>query len=1123
VRSTSDSSDDAKVSGSEKVYRRLSRLIAEEQYGNAIAEPEAGKVGSAPTRFVVDIVSGTSAGGINGVFLAKALANGQDIKSLEGLWIEQGEIQRLIYDKKSLEDRLELEDPPPSLLNSQRMYLELLKALDGMDDDGVAKRSPYIDELDLFVTATDMRGVTLPLRLADGVVCERRHRNVLHFAYSKREVSGDDDDRNDFEPGNNPFLAYAARCTSAFPFAFQPMRLDDIDSILQGRNRYTGKPEYRSDSPRWQKFYKDYANAMSPGSVPFPARSFNDGGVLDNKPFSYATETLSHRQADVPVDRKLIYIEPSPEHPELQSESADRPNALENVQAALSLPRDETIREDLQRILERNRLIQRGNRIMQGVERDAEMAQQRATQAVIGADAITQWKALGALAPLPPTEELWAQDALKDDQWATLDLADMVKRKGQSYLAYHRLEIAETTDQLARLVARVSGLDEESDYFLIVRGLIRAWRDMTFAEYRDAEDQRRTMNAFLVAFGLSYPIRRLNFLRNKIDDLCELDDEAVASLSRRYLGLWDEDRPTDDQKKEMRATMLRIKRELNDIYVSLRRQARLIRSRSAGKDGKPSTAPPNPVRDNILALTQAIRAATAQEVGERASSDALLDYFLGGGDATDPSKGLPRHRSDGSTDDQCTAAARDLLSKHPELLKLMNDAASAIEERVGAARKEAHTRATDLLTTANTSDQRDDATNAVSNTLWHYYKRYVDYDMVSFPLFFETDVGESDVVEVIRVSPEDARALIDEGKTGCRKLAGTAIGHFGAFLDELWRKNDILWGRLDGAERLISALLPNHPRTRELIGEAQAEILAETIEKLGKVELYDLLVESFMRTRNATADNEAVNALSTYLSNLKSYSPPELKEKLDLRITDSDLRDYYLKVFQERSKLRPEPTLKTAARATTVIGKVFSGVAKDFEDRGKSVPAAILSRARIGAWLARFGMIFSGLIEVAVPQSIPHLVFRHWLKLLYTFEVFTIVAATLLSKEAVVQFGWTILGITVGVNIVVWWLRDFMSGRTSVAHFVVAVLVLMFAGLALIGALKVSDVVFGLNIRGLSVLNWLHIHLDNFDGWMRDHVSGPVWTIVKVVLPPLVVIGFVVLLWMRARPKSPSR
>ena len=81
---------------------------------------------------------------------------------------------------------LKNQKPPLSLLNSRRMYLKLLDALEGMEGApaaGGAHGSPYVDELDLFITATDLEGMPLPLRLADKIVYERRHRNVFHFKY----------------------------------------------------------------------------------------------------------------------------------------------------------------------------------------------------------------------------------------------------------------------------------------------------------------------------------------------------------------------------------------------------------------------------------------------------------------------------------------------------------------------------------------------------------------------------------------------------------------------------------------------------------------------------------------------------------------------------------------------------------------------------------------------------------------------------------------------------------------------------------------------------------------------------------------------------------------------------
>ena len=60
---------------------------------NALDDAEPGP--GVETRFVVDILSGTSAGGINGILLAKALANGlESIDALKDLWINEGDIAR---------------------------------------------------------------------------------------------------------------------------------------------------------------------------------------------------------------------------------------------------------------------------------------------------------------------------------------------------------------------------------------------------------------------------------------------------------------------------------------------------------------------------------------------------------------------------------------------------------------------------------------------------------------------------------------------------------------------------------------------------------------------------------------------------------------------------------------------------------------------------------------------------------------------------------------------------------------------------------------------------------------------------------------------------------------------
>jgi predicted acylesterase/phospholipase RssA len=70
---------------------------------------------------VVDIISGTSAGGVNGIMLAYALANGREFSASADLWREQGDIQQLL--------RAENDPTATSILNSRYYQQKLEKCL----------------------------------------------------------------------------------------------------------------------------------------------------------------------------------------------------------------------------------------------------------------------------------------------------------------------------------------------------------------------------------------------------------------------------------------------------------------------------------------------------------------------------------------------------------------------------------------------------------------------------------------------------------------------------------------------------------------------------------------------------------------------------------------------------------------------------------------------------------------------------------------------------------------------------------------------------------------------------------------------------------------------------------
>lgn len=1018
-----------KITDTERVYRKVSYLLADENLQKmppqeCLEELES-RVRSNETinlQFKVDILSGTSAGGINAIYLAKALANDQDISQLKNLWVSEGDIAALLNDQRSVEQPFTLKEPPASLLNSQRMYDKLLKALDGMGEGHQPiDQSPYVDELDLFITTTDIQGVTLPIRLADKLVYERRHRNVFHFRYS--ELDG-----NDFASCNNPFLAYAARCTSAFPLAFEPMTLCDIDEVVAANPHYAGRDECRSKNKEWEKFFLDYVDPKIPSRISFQDRAFGDGGYLDNKPFSYATETLQQRLADVPVDRKLMYIEPSPEHPESERQKTGVPNPIENAQAALlTIPRYETIREDLQRVLERNRLIQRVNRILSGVESDVEESRKSGRSAPeVDQDKVEQFGQNYNLTSSP-------SKPLEDEEWARLDLGDMVARKGRGYAAYHRLEISAVTEELARLITMSIGFDEKSDYLLAIHSLLRAWRDRTYTDHRKEEekylpeDQKMpTMNRFLLDFDIAYPLRRIKFVKLKIDQLYrmpedQLNDEVTKILNLRGASQ-NEVRVSDRAafKQELKS----LKEALNKVYKGLRARHRLLWARPGSNSSSNGEATPNnknPLLKGIADL-KLNREVLEEILGKRQQR----------ADATDlKSKGYV------PVDEECKSRAVEFLKREQRAAAKLTEGGKRLGRRIGG-RNRAANRA--ILKCLKVNNTLNDEASIARRCIGYYYQFYDDYDQVIFPILYSTGVGEADVVEVFRVSPEDAVALVDETKCGCKKLAGEALAHFGAFFDRLWRENDILWGRLDGAERIITALLQTSPMVaRALVGEAQAAIVCEEIASRGVRETKQLLAESFMRTASGEPQKSAI---TEFVKNLKKNATPELKKRLR-NVNGKQLRDFYEETFEEARRLRPKPALETAARATTVFGKVFQGISAEYDNRGD----------RAAVWIIRLGRVFAGLVEIAVPHSIPNIVFFHWLKLIYLFEVLMIIGGVFFSTPTR-NFGWMALAVTLIVNGTVLLLTDIMAHklqRWRVTRAVLVVFFILLVGLGLLG------------------------------------------------------------------------
>lgn len=273
------------------------------------------------SRVTVDIVSGTSAGGINGILLAKALAAGADVEEVRDLWLEGGEIDglmRRIGTKK-----------PKSLMDTGIFEGKLRKGF--TDLDAAAGSTPIAPPpaFDLFVSATHLRGERRSfLDALEGPLETLVHRKVFR---RRLRSSYDPEDFSANEP-----LVKLARATSAFPVAFQPVEIVEPDGLL--------------------------------GPFDEPKGWFADGGILNNKPFTEALGAIFTRSSDRPVRRWLLSVDPDPKA-STEVRPGDEP-AVDQValKAVAGIPRYQSIAGDLEALEDHNERVRRLTRTVLDVE-----------------------------------------------------------------------------------------------------------------------------------------------------------------------------------------------------------------------------------------------------------------------------------------------------------------------------------------------------------------------------------------------------------------------------------------------------------------------------------------------------------------------------------------------------------------------------------------------------------------------------------------------------------------------------------------------------------------------------------------------------------------------------------
>jgi patatin-related protein len=504
---------------------------SESVYHDLLAEMS--QVSGTKLRVLTDIIAGSSAGGINGIFLSQAIVTGQSLEPLTDMWLEMadvdilldpdarplsrfskfwatpiawmilrrrgGAVERTVAKEAQEEVATKLSRfvrarwfaPPFGGNVFSKLLLDALKAM--AESKAGSPLLPINQPLDLFVTVTDFNGHDQILRLnSPPEVTESEHRITVDFSTRGRTGLADMAE-----------LIFAARATASFPGAFPPFSVRELDRLLARENvPWLGRNAFlKRILP--QQFA---ANAAEDTML-------IDGSVLANAPFNQAIAALRNRPARREVDRRFVYIDPKPGRPSFRfgrrnaDGSADTPRKPPGFFATIfgatsNIPREQPIRDSLEKITGRSERIERMRQVIDSLRDEVETT----VEALLG-----------------KTWFLSQPTAVRMQKWRQSAQEKAILAAGFSYRAYGHLKLAGVVDDIVA-TARRSLPDANNGFFRNLRTAL--WseirtRGLDSMPHDSGKQATKQSIAFFGAHDLRFRIRRLRFLARHLTEEVE--------------------------------------------------------------------------------------------------------------------------------------------------------------------------------------------------------------------------------------------------------------------------------------------------------------------------------------------------------------------------------------------------------------------------------------------------------------------------------------------------------------------------------------------------------------------------------------------------------------------------
>ena len=656
----------------------------------------------------------------------------------------------------------------------------------------------------------------------------------------------------------------------------------------------------------------------------------------------------------MPVIRKLLFLDPFPELDSQVRHTSEDINFVENaLDAASTLPSYQTIREDIERLIDYNRTVHAAQLLAREIEEES-----------------------------PGLARAYVAGG-NPEAYQKRTLSNLEGQFGSCYRTYHRLRVSAVTVELATLVTRLFGLNERSDDLFAIRMLIHAWRADNYSS--DGLAGKRLETFFLLQYDMGFRFRRAEYTLGRIDALLSALATTDAASDSRLIALLLMALP--EETATAAAERLRAGKEaaIGELY-RLRDQIEFVKWKLATECERIQIGSS---RGGLDERTNQRRNILIQALADTQLTPHDLAWIL-----------TP------VGDDECQQRANTLYADSSRPVK-RNIARSAdllatwYAEILG-------TLSADFTDSVHrTPDFIGSPAGIVNEFVWIHYEYFDMRDMQVFTVMQDQLSGEGSAVEIYRISPLDAtllRTALDPG--GENKLTGGALDAFGAFLSREFRQNDMMWGRLDGAERVISAMLPDQAddaARRQLCEKAFGIIIDEEFTG-GKCSDLIRPLMNYLRQRINPAGKTADEFLNEALRDSEENCPAVVRQLLQSISAGTDrlavFRAYYVKPADP-------PIGESLDRLRRAI-RIFGDMLKELD--GGNGPFT-----SVGGAIARFGSALTRFAEFCIPQSMANVFFRYSLQVVYAVALILIVIGAVFYKE-VETAGWIVLGMTAAVQ-----------------------------------------------------------------------------------------------------------